>query len=248
MDESAKAAMEVIKDTTLHGLEIVMEFISPYMEAAGEFMENRVKDGKELFPTLEFFMDYLKSSIALIIGFFGWLWTHPMWETLGELLKTGKEKMMDGLDHAREVSTPYVEAGCAMSAEYVAKTREMSEQLVNAGVEIGKKAADSAVEYSEVARNAGEKVFNSVVEYSGPLTKSGREAFKEVVDRGASFYDEKRDKGAVSDLMMTISVILLTLILTGWLAVFLLSRGNQYQSIVEESEDEVEGELGDDEE
>ena len=164
-----------------------------------------------------------------------------MWDTLGELLKTAKEMMMDGLDHAREVSSPYVEAGCAMSAYYVAKTREMSEQLVNAGVEIGKKAADSAVEYSEVARNAGEKVFNSVVEYSGPLTKSGIEAFKEVVDRGASFYEEKRDKGAVSDLMMTISVILITLILTGWLAVFLLSRGDQYRSIVEESEDEVEG-------
>ena len=237
--------MEFIKDITSHGLENVTKLISPYMEAAGEFMENRVKDGKELFPTLEIFMDYLKSLIALIIGFFGWLWTHPMWETLGELLKTAKEMMMDGLDHAREVSTPFVEAGCAMSADYLAKTREMSEQLVDAGVEIGKKAADSAVEYSEVARNAGEKVFNSVVEYSGPLTKSGREAFKEVVDRGASFYEEKRDNGAVSDLMRTISVILITLILTGWLAVFLLSRGDQYQpNVEEESEEEVEGELG----
>jgi hypothetical protein len=29
--------MEFIKDTSIYGLEIVMEFISPYMEAAGEF-------------------------------------------------------------------------------------------------------------------------------------------------------------------------------------------------------------------
>ena len=108
-------------------------------------------------------------------------------------------------------------------------------------MEIGKKAADSVVEYSEVAKTAGEKVFNSVVEYSGPLTESGREAFKEAVDRGTAFYEEKRDYGAVSELMMTISVILITLILTGWLAVFLLSRGDQYHPIVEEeSEDEVE--------
>ena len=93
-----------------------------------------------------------------------------------------------------------------------------------------------------MTRNAGETVFNSVVEYSDPLTKAGREAFKEAVDRGTAFYEEKRDNGAVSDLMMTISVILITLILTGWLAVFLLSRGDQYQPIVEEeSEDEVEG-------
>ena len=45
MNESTKAAMEFIKDTTSHGLEIVMEFITPYMEAAGEFMEKRVKEG-----------------------------------------------------------------------------------------------------------------------------------------------------------------------------------------------------------
>ena len=249
VNESAKAAMEFIKDTNSHGLEIVMEFISPYMEAAGEFMEKRVKDGNDLFPSLETFMNYLKSLTALIIGFFGCFWTHPMWETLGELMKTGNEMMMAGLDHAREVSTPFVEAGCAMSADYVAKTREMSEQMVDAGVEIGNKAAISAVEYSEVAKNAGEKVLNSVVEYSDPLTKSGKEAFKEAVDRGTAFYEEKRDNGAVSDLMRTISVILITLILTGWLAVFLLSRGDQYQPIVEEeSEEEVEGELGDDEE
>ena len=245
MNESAKAAMEFIKDTTRHGLEIVMEFISPYMEAAGEFMENRVKDGNELFPSLETVMHYLQSLIALIIGFFGWLYSHPMWESLGELLKTAKEMMMDGLDHAREVSTPYVEAGCAMSADYVAKTREMSEQLMDAGVEAGKKAADSVVEYSEVARKAGGKVLKSVVEYSVPLTESGKEAFRDAVDRGTAFYEEKRENGAGSDLMMTISVILITLILTGWLAVFLLSRGDQDQPIVEEqSEDEV----GDEEE
>ena len=71
-----------------------------------------------------------------------------------------------------------------MSADYVAKTREMSEQLVDAGVEVGKKAADSVVEYSELARNAGEKVFNSVVENSDPMTKAGRKAFKDAVDRG----------------------------------------------------------------
>ena len=100
-----------------------------------------------------------------------------------------------------------------------------------------------------MVKNAGEKVFNSVVEYSVPLTESGKEAFKEPVDRGTAFYEEKRDYGAVSELMMTIGVILITLILTGWLAVFLLSRGDQYQpNVEEESEEEVEGELGDDEE
>jgi hypothetical protein len=223
-------------------VEIVIEFITAtaYKETAVEFiiMKNRIEDGMEIFPTLDLVMDTFKAWIAFIIGFFGWLWNHTLWETVGEHLKTSKEMLEDGIDNAREISAPYIESGWQMGEDYVAKTREMSGHLVDAGVEMGKNALDSDVEYSEVVKMAGEKAYTSAVEYSGPVIESGKEAFEEALNKGTAFYEEKNANGAVTDLLMAISCILITIVLVGWFTVFLLSRRDQYQPDQEEEEED----------
>ena len=80
---------------------------TPYKEAVLEFVKNRVEEGMEIFPTLETAMDILEAAIAFMIGFFSWLWDHPMWGTLGEHLKSGKEMLEDGFDIARDKFAQY---------------------------------------------------------------------------------------------------------------------------------------------
>ena len=51
--------------------------------------------------------EFVKNVHAFMIGFFSWLWDHPMWETVGEHLKSGKEMLEDGFDNARDKFAQY---------------------------------------------------------------------------------------------------------------------------------------------
>ena len=189
-----------------------------FKEAAAEAMKNRVEDGLEMVPVLEAIMDAIKTGVAFLIGLLGWLWV-----TLVQRVEDAREALEDGLDTARQISAPYIETGW-----------EKSGYVIYAGVDMGKNAADSVAEYSTMAKGVGKEAFGFAVEYSGPFIESGRHTVEEVIEMGTAFYEEKNTSGALMDLIMAISSILITIILVGWFAVFLLSRGDLYRPVVEE--------------
>ena len=225
--EHLKSCKEMLED----GLDNVREISAPYIESGLKFMKNRNEEGMEIFPTLETVMDTLKAFIAFTIGFFSWLWDHPMWETVGENLKSGKEMLEDGLVNVREISAPYIESGCLLGEHALTKAREMSGPLM-----------DAAVEYSEMMVEAGKELVvkgcTSVAVYSGPVLESGKEAFEEALIKVTSFHEETDASGSATYFIMAFSSIIIIMILVGKGTGILSCSGDQPEVVEDDDEEE----------
>ena len=183
------------------------------VDAAKEFLSDRVNDGMEIFPALDSLMVAIKTVMAFVIGLVQWLCS-PVWRILGEHLKNGK-------DSVAETAKEIIE-------DYAVKTKEMSEQIMNAGAEIKEKAAETVKDYSEQAKDTGNQALDSAMEFGSNYFNAG-----------TSFFRENDDDFLNSVSVTTISVTILGIVMAGAIITF-LSGWYQGKASDEDKKEDIE--------
>ena len=181
-----------------------------------DFFSDRVEDGMEIFPALNSFMDAVKTCIAFMIGLVQWIWM-----ILAVHLKNGKDFVVDS-------SAPHVETGKEIIADYAGKTKELSENLMNAGLEMGKNAAETAKDYSEQAKDTGNQALGSAMELGGKYFNAGLEA-------GTSFFHEDDDED-IWIYVMPIGFAIVGIVIAG-LAIAFYFRGWLKENVSDDDDD-----------